>query len=86
MNEYPNEINFYLQNKHMRPLEYLQELGVLDGRFISAHSLLLSEKGKRYSCCKGCESLSLPIQQLRGKAVPDTPALLSRGICTGLGK
>ena len=84
MNEYPNEINFYLQNKHMRPLVYLQDLGVLDGRFISAHSLLLSEKEKDILAARDVKVCHCPFSNC-GKAVPDTPALLSRGICTGLG-
>ena len=43
MNEYPGEINFYMERKQMRPYEYLDSLGVL-GRISGSHSLLLSER------------------------------------------
>ena len=46
MNEYPNEINFFLQRFGMRPIEYLEKLGVLDERFLAAHCILLSENEK----------------------------------------
>lgn len=43
MNEYGNEVNFFLENYKCRPLEYLDKLGVLSEKFISAHSIMLSE-------------------------------------------
>ena len=46
MNEYPNEINFFLQRFGVRPIEYLEKLGVLDERFLAAHCILLSENEK----------------------------------------
>ena len=46
MNEYPNEINFFLQRQQMRPIEYLAKLGVLDEHFLAAHCILLSENEK----------------------------------------
>ena len=46
MNEYAGEVNFFLTNKQMRPFEYLDSIGALDGDFIAAHCLLLSEHEK----------------------------------------
>lgn len=84
MNEYPNEINFFLEKKQMRPLEYLEHLGVLDAHFVSAHSILLSEKEKDILKKYAVKVCHCPFSNC-GKGVPDTPALLQRGVCTALG-
>lgn len=36
MNEYPNEVNYYLQHFKCRPIEYLDSQGILSPRFLSA--------------------------------------------------
>lgn len=84
MNEYPNEINFFLQKKQMRPVEYLETLGVLGENFISAHSLLLSEEEKRLLAERDVKVCHCPFSNC-GKAIPDTAALLGRKVCVGLG-
>ena len=84
MNEYPNEVNFFLQRKHLRPVEYLESRGVLDENFVSAHSLLLSEREKQLLSERGVKVCHCPFSNC-GKAVPDTPALLGRKVCVGLG-
>ena len=42
MNEYPGEVNFFLQRVQKRPYEYLESMHVLSDRFIGAHSIMLS--------------------------------------------
>lgn len=84
MNEYPGEINFFLQKKQLRPVEYLDSLRVLGENFVSAHSLLLSEREKQIMADRDVKACHCPFSNC-GKAVPDTPALLERGVCVGLG-
>ena len=84
MNEYPNEINFFLQHQQMRPIEYLAKLGVLDDRFLAAHCILLSENEKDLLKEYDVKTCHCPFSNC-GKGVPDTPALLQRGITVGLG-
>ena len=84
MNEYPNEINFFLEKKQLRPFAYLEKLGVLDSRFIGSHSILLSEKEKDILKKYDVKVCHCPFSNC-GKGIPDTPALLQRGISTGLG-
>lgn len=84
MNEYPNEINVYLQKKQMRPLEYLESLGILNEHFISAHSILLSENEKDILERNQVRVCHCPFSNC-GKGVPDTTSLLQRKICVGLG-
>lgn len=84
MNEYPNEVNFFLQNRQMRPVEYLDRLGVLGPHFLSAHSLLLSENEKAIFGERDVKVCHCPFSNC-GKGIPDTPALRQRGITVGLG-
>ena len=84
MNEYPNEINFFLQRQQMRPIVYLAKLGVLDEHFLAAHCILLSENEKDLLKEYDVKTCHCPFSNC-GKGVPDTPALLQRGITVGLG-
>lgn len=84
MNEYAHEINFCLENHQMRPLEYLESLGVLGPNLISAHSILLSENEidilKKYDV----KVVHCPISNF-GKGVHKTPRLLQSKIPVALG-
>lgn len=84
MNEYPNEINFHLERYQKRPYEYLDSLGVLDGNFIGAHSLLLSENEMDIMKERGVKAAHCPFSNC-GKGAPKTPALLKREIPVGFG-
>lgn len=84
MNEYPNEVNFFLQKEQCRPLEYLDRLGILGPHFVGAHSLLLSPGEEQILERHNAKVCHCPFSNC-GKAVPNTPSLLSRGICVGLG-
>lgn len=84
MNEYPNEINYHLERYQMRPMEYLDSLGVLDSNFISAHSLLMSEHEMDLMKQHQIKAVHCPFSNC-GKAAPNTPALLGRSISVGLG-
>lgn len=84
MNEYPGEINFYMERKQMRPYEYLDSLGVLGPDFLGAHSLLLSEREISLLAERGVKVCHCPFSNC-GKAAPRTPELLERNITVGLG-
>lgn len=84
MNEYPNEINGSLQKYQLRPLEYLDRLGVLDEHFLAAHCILLSETEKELLKERKVKVCHCPFSNC-GKGVPETPSLLERKIAVGLG-
>ena len=84
MNEYAGEVNFSLTNRRMRPFEYLDSVGILDGNFIAAHCLLLSEREKEILAQRDVKVCHCPFSNC-GKGAPDTPSLLAKGICVGLG-
>lgn len=84
MNEYPNEINYHLERYQMRPMEYLDSLGVLSDHFVSAHSLLLSEHEIELMAANGVKAVHCPFSNC-GKGVPNTPRLLESGISVAFG-
>lgn len=84
MNEYQGEIDGIIRREGMRPYEYLEKMGVLSPKFLGAHSLLLSEEEKEIIGKYRVKLCHCPFSNC-GKAVPDTPDLVSRGIIPGFG-
>ena len=78
MNEYAGEVNFSLTNRRMRPFEYLDSLGVLNGDFLAAHCLLLSEREKEILAERDAKVCHCPFSNC-GKGAPDTPSLRGKG-------
>lgn len=84
MNEYQGEVDGIIKREGMRPYEYLEKLGVLSSRFLGAHSLILSEEEKELVRSHGAKICHCPFSNC-GKAVPDTPDYVERGIIPGFG-
>lgn len=84
MNEYQGEVNGIIAREGMTPYEYLEKMQVLNEHFLGAHSLILSEKEKQLVEERQAKLCHCPFSNC-GKAVPDTPELLERGISVGLG-
>ncbi len=84
MNEYAGEVNYTLEQYRKRPVEYLEELGALGAHFVAAHGILLSAREQKLLAQAGAKVVHCPFSNC-GKGVPDTPGLLERGVCVGLG-
>lgn len=84
MNEYAGEVNYTLQNYQMRPVEYLESLDALNDHFVAAHGIMLSAHERALLEKVDAQIVHCPFSNC-GKGVPNTPDLLERGICTGLG-
>lgn len=84
MNEYAGEVNYTLEKYKMRPVEYLDSLQVLNDHFVAAHGIMLSPQERRLLAGTGGKVVHCPFSNC-GKGVPDTPDLLERGVCVGLG-
>lgn len=84
MNEYQGEVDGIVRREGMRPYEYLEKMDVLSGRFLGAHSLMLSEEEKMLIKERNVSICHCPFSNC-GKAVPETPELVSRGIIPGFG-
>ena len=84
MNEYPGEINYFLEHYKMRPYEFLESRKLLGENFLGAHSLLLSEDEMEILKERKVKICHCPFSNC-GKAAPKTPQLLKKGISVGLG-
>lgn len=84
MNEYAGEVNYTLQNHQLRPVEYLDSLHALNDHFIAAHGIMLSAHERALLKKTDAKVVHCPFSNC-GKGVPNTPDLLERNICTGLG-
>ncbi len=84
MNEYQGEVDGIIKREGMRPYEYLEKMDVLSSRFLGAHSLILSEEEKVLIKEHGVKICHCPFSNC-GKAVPDTPDYVERGIIPGFG-
>lgn len=84
MNEYQGEVDGIIKREGIRPYEYLEKMGVLSSKFLGAHSLLLSEEEKELVRSHGVKICHCPFSNC-GKAVPDTPDYVERGIIPGFG-
>lgn len=84
VSEYPNEVNACLERHRLRPVEYLDKLGVLGPNFLAAHSILLSDEEIDIFAARGVKVVHCPFSNC-GKGVPYTPRLLQRGAHVGLG-
>lgn len=84
MNEYAFEVMFCLEHYKCRPVEFLDQLGIGDVPFISAHSIFLSEREiellqRHHACVVHC-----PFSN-SAKGIPNTPRLLAAKIPVALG-
>ena len=84
MNEYPNEINFFLEKYQCRPLEFLNKENLLNDKFISAHSIFLSDNEIDILKENNSSVVHCPFSNC-GKGIPNTPSLLQKGINVSLG-
>lgn len=84
MNEYQGEVDGIIKREGMHPYKYLEKLGVLSSKFLGAHSLILSEEEKALVKEHGVKICHCPFSNC-GKAVPDTPDYVERGIIPGFG-
>ena len=84
MNEYPGEVEEACRRWGMAPYEYMEQTGLLSERFLGAHSLILSDREKELIAERGSLICHCPFSNC-GKAAPETPELLERGIVPGFG-
>lgn len=84
MNEYAGEVNHCLEHHRLRPVEYLDSLGILGPNFLAAHGIMLSSHEIEILAANKAKIVHCPFSNC-AKGVPNTPELLEHGICVGLG-
>ena len=83
--EHRDEVSFCLQNYQMRPVEFLDSLGVLGPNLLTAHNVLLSEHDIRILAERGVKIIHCPRCNLSNHGFPKTPLMLELGASVGLG-
>lgn len=84
MNEYDKEVEYVVEKTGLYPYEYLDSMGILDGEFIGAHSLILTENELDIVIRRDVKIAQCPFSN-SGKALANTPELLRKGVKVGLG-
>jgi 5-methylthioadenosine/S-adenosylhomocysteine deaminase len=86
VSETQNEVENLKKNKGMHPFEYLDEIGLLDGRFVAAHSIWVSENEMVIMKRQGVSVAHSPVSNMKMAAgVAPVPMYLKKGINVGLG-
>lgn len=84
MNEYSSEVLDFIERYGARPLEYLEQNGLLKGILIAPHCIFLSESEMEILQNRDVRVMHCPFSNC-GKGVPPTPVLLTKGITVGFG-
>lgn len=84
MNEYAMEVKGIVTRSGKTPYVFLNDLVELNENFLGAHSLVLTDEEKEIIEKHHISICHCPFSN-SGKAIPDTPELLERGINIGLG-
>lgn len=85
MNEYASEVHDFMERYGMRPFEYLEAEGLLDGvTMIAPHCITLSESEMEIMAAHQVRAVHCPFSNC-GKGIPPTPQLLGRGVPVALG-
>ena len=83
--EHKDEVSYCLQNFHKRPAEVLDQFGLANDRLVCAHNVMLSEYEMDLLARCGARLSHCPRANLGNHGIPQTPALLHRGISIGIG-
>ncbi|MGH0053862.1 MAG: amidohydrolase family protein [Sphaerochaetaceae bacterium] len=85
LEEHRDEVRYCLENFRMRPVEYLDSLGLLGPNLLAAHSVLMTDKEIRMVAEHKVNAVHCPRSNLGSHGFPRTPSLLEAGASVGLG-
>lgn len=83
--EHKDEVSFCLQNYKQRPVEFLDDMGVLGPNLLTAHNVVLSEGDLTLLKEKDVKVIHCPRSNFSSHGFPKTPRMLEMGISVGLG-
>lgn len=83
--EHRDEVIFCLKNYQKRPVEFLDEMGVLGPNLLTAHNVMLSDADIQRMAEKEVKVIHCPRANLAYHGFPKTPQLLRAGLNVGLG-
>ncbi len=83
--EHKDEVSFCLQNYGLRPAAFLEAVGALSPRLLTAHNVLLTEKDITLLAEHGVHAIHCPMANFINHGFPKVPSMLERGISLGIG-
>ena len=83
--EHKDEVSFCLQNYGLRPAEFLESLGALSPRLLTAHNVLLTERDISLMAQRGVHTILCPMANFINHGFPKVPSMLERGLSVGIG-
>ncbi len=83
--EHKDEVSFCLQNYQKRPAQFLDEMGILGPRLLTAHNVMLSDKDICVMAERGVKAIHCPRANLANHGFPKAPQILESGMSLGLG-
>lgn len=83
--EHKDEVIYCLEHYHMRPVEYMDVVGVLGENLVAAHCVAVTEKEIRRMRDRKMKVVHCPRANFCCQGFPKTPALLEENISVGLG-
>lgn len=84
LNEYASEVTEFVEAHGERPFTWMEKEALLPRRVLAAHAIFLSQDEMHTIESHDIRIIHCPFSNC-GKGIPDTPALLARGISCGLG-
>lgn len=83
--EHKDEVSFCLQNYGLRPAEFLESVGALSPRLLTAHNVLLTERDISLLAQRGIHAILCPMANFINHGFPKVPSMLERGLSVGIG-
>lgn len=83
--EHKDEVSFCLQNYGKRPVEFLQEVGTLTSRLLTAHNVLLTEKDIGLMAEHGVHPVICPMANFINHGFPKIPSMLEHELSPAMG-
>lgn len=83
--EHKDEVSFCLQSYGKRPVGFLEEMGALSPRLLTAHNVLLTEGDIARMAERGVHPVLCPMANLMNHGFPKVPSMLERGLKPAIG-
>ena len=83
--EHKDEVSYCLQNYGLRPAEFMESVGGLSPRLLTAHNVLLTEKDITLLAKWGAHPIICPMANFINHGFPKIPSFLERGVVPGIG-
>lgn len=83
--EHKDEVSYCLQNYKLRPVQFLESMGVLGPNLLTAHNVMLSDEDISTLAKRDVKIIHCPRANLANHGFPKAPQIVNAGLNVGLG-